>query len=150
MGVAVFDYSVWAVRYPELAVTVAEPLAALLFQDAGLYLNNTDCSPVTNVARRTQLLNMLTAHLAYLENQAKAGGGVGRISNASQGSVSIAFDMGDVSAAKAFYAQTPYGLMYWQATQGYRTAHYVPGPPSRARAGAFPYAGGVFRQPGQW
>ena len=131
MTIAVFSYTAWAARYPELAATVDECLAEELFAEAGIYLDNTDCSPVpcdpTTYQPRRALLGMVVAHLAAL-GAAGRSGIVGRVSNATQGSVSVTVEYNAGNAA-AWFLQTPYGANYWQATAAYRTMHYVPGPP---------------------
>lgn len=129
MTVAVFDYSTWAARYPELATSVDAALGGAYFAEAGLYLDNTDYSRVQDVGIRGVLLNMLTAHIAALSGATAAGaqGLVGRISSVSEGSVSISTELQTPGGA-AWFAQTKYGLMYWQATAQYRTMQYRPGP----------------------
>ena len=128
MAVAEFSYAAWAVLYPELADTVGEVQATAFFGQAGLFLNNTDCSAVTDVSQRQQLLYMLTAHLAALSGAGGRDPGlVGRVAAATEGTVSIRLDAGAMSGTEAWYAQTTYGWNYWAATAGYRTAQYVPG-----------------------
>lgn len=129
MAVASPDYSGWSARYPTLAANVAEPLYDQYFIEAGLQIDNTDCSPVTDIALRTVLLNMVVAHIASLNGAANGGaptGIVGRISSVTEGSVSIKADLND-EGIPAYWAQSPYGLAYWQATAPYRTAFYLPG-----------------------
>lgn len=130
MAVATFDWSVWSARYPELvAKGVTEPLATSLFAEAGLLLDNTDCSPIQDIALRTLLLNMITAHLAALSPVVAGGlGKVGRTSSASQGSVSLSLDYGVVSRQEAFWVQTAYGAQFWASTARYRRATWVNGP----------------------
>lgn len=125
MAVAVFDYSVWSARYPELSATVAQPLASSYFDEAGLYLNNTETSPVADVARRLVLLNMLTAHIAAL-NMPGSSALVGRVSNASEGSVSVQAEYAPPGTS-AWFVQTKYGAAYWQATAYLRTMRYIAG-----------------------
>jgi hypothetical protein len=127
MAVVAFVYADWAARYPALAATVAEPLATMLFAEAGLSCDNTDSSVVCDVSERTILLYMVTAHLAEI-NKPGASGIVGRVSNASEGSVSVASDYGTQPMSAAYWLQTPYGAAYWQATAKYRTMMYDPGP----------------------
>lgn len=134
MAVAVFDYTVWLARYPEFDGAVGEARAALLFAEAGaLYLDNSDASPVQDVSHRLMLLNMLVAHLAAIGGALEAGGKpsglVGRVSSATEGSVSVSTDMGGLPGSYAWYAQTPYGLTYWQATKSLRSARYVASSP---------------------
>lgn len=131
MPAVAFDWSVWSARYPELvAKGVTEPLATSFFAEAGLLLNNTDCSVVTDDATRLLLLNMITAHIAALWANANAGNGgaVGRMASATQGSVSVSLDYGQVGRSEAWWVQTPYGAQWWASTAMYRTMQYVPGP----------------------
>ncbi len=134
MAVAVFSYPAWSARYPELAKTVDEILATEYFAEATLYLDNTATSVVPADAityqPRLMLLGMLTAHVAEL-NRAGASELVGRVSSATQGSVSVSADMGPPSGSAAWYQQTKYGAAYWAATARYRGFRYVP-PPNTA------------------
>lgn len=132
MGVVTFDYAVWSARYPELVPSTPPATAQLYFQEATLYLANTEASPVQDLARRALLLNMLTAHIAAL-NGALGGqassGLVGRITSATQGSVSVTVDGLGGGANAAWFQQTRYGAAYWQLTGNLRTARYVPARP---------------------
>lgn len=139
-----FVYADWALRYPELAAspngtgTTTALQAADDFVLAGLYLNNTPCSVVTNIPARTILLYMLTAHIAALAaRQAVEPNGnaiVGRISDATQGSVSVSADVGTTSQNQAWFYQTQYGMSFWQATLQYRSG-------GRYFRGRVPYLG---------
>jgi hypothetical protein len=149
VAVAVFNWVDWSALYPQLvAAGVTEPYAEALFNGpAGLFLDNTDASPIQDIPTRTTLLYMIVAHLAALGGPG-ASGNVGRIASASEGSVSVSFDYAGASASNAYWLQTPYGAQYWQATAQYRTFRYVPGPPPRL--GVLGLPGGFYRQPGQW
>lgn len=129
MAIAVFNYASWAVRYPEVAAKVAEPLADALFAEAGtFYCENTDCSPVPDVNARGLLLNMLVSHLGALSvSKAAQQGLVGRISSVTEGGITVAVDLGAIPGTEAWYAQTQYGLAFWTATAPFRTMHYIPG-----------------------
>jgi hypothetical protein len=128
MTVVTFVPASFKARYAEFA-GVSDLTLEAFFADAGLYLSNTDASPVQNVARRTSLLWMLTAHLAYLGGVLSADGmpkPVGRVSQAAEGSVSASFD--DVPATPgsgAWFRQTQYGASFWQATSSLRGFRYV-------------------------
>lgn len=127
MAVAVFDYGQWALLYPQLALSVSEPQGQALFLQAGLYCNNTDCSPVSDLAQRQMLLNLLVAHLAEINDRIAKGNGslVGPIRQAQEGSVSVTVAIPDTRGLEFWLMQTPYGAQYWAATAGYRTAQYV-------------------------
>lgn len=141
MAIAVFSYAAWVARYPEFGA-VSEELAALFFAEAGFYLDNTDASLVQDVGQRLVLLNMLTSHVAALSGALEANGQpsgmVGRVSSASEGSVSVSVDSGLTAGTAAWFQQTSYGLSFWQATKGYRSATYVAAPAYNfeARGGA--------------
>ncbi|WP_336747889.1 DUF4054 domain-containing protein [Pantoea vagans] len=137
MAVVVFDLAAFRARYPEFE-TVSDALLNAYFIEATVYLNNTDTSPVTDVNQRAVFLNMLVAHLAAMNSgvggQASSGL-VGRVTSASEGSVSVSVDAGPSSSASWWYLQTPYGAAYWQATLSYRTIRYLPG----ASPSMYPY-----------
>lgn len=132
MAVVVFDPTGFLNRYPEF---VSIPTAALqaCFNEATIYLNNTDASMVTDGSPgglRAMLLNMIVAHIVALNmgvNGQAAAALVGRIDQASEGSVSVHADMGPVTNSQAWWMQTKYGAAYWQATAGYRTMRYFTG-----------------------
>lgn len=127
MTVATFDPALFKLAYPAFA-NVADALLGIYFDQAGLYLSNADCSPVQDIPRRTQLLWMLTAHIAYLNgalNAAGSGVPIGaRLSSATEGSVSVGFDNFPASGTAAWFNFTPYGAMFWQATVGLRSFRY--------------------------
>lgn len=127
MTVAVFSYPTWAARYPALAASVDQTLAEAYFAEAALYCNNTDvsvipCDAVT-YQPRLALLNMVVAHIATLNRPTDQGGSglVGRVANATQGSVNVTADMGATPGTAAWFMQTQPGASYWQATAQYRT-----------------------------
>jgi hypothetical protein len=127
MGVVAFDANAFKDRYPEFLAVSANRLG-YAFADAQLYLDNSDISPVQNLAVRQSLLWMLTAHIAYLSGYLSAEGQalpVGRVSSAGEGTVNASLDMQTPSSA-AWYQQTQYGSMFWQATINLRSMRYVP------------------------
>jgi hypothetical protein len=141
-GIVTFDYSGWQSRYPELS-SVSAPTANAYFAEAGLYLDNTPCSPVQDLTLRGVLLNMLVAHIAKLNSPLDGGTSpdlVGRIASATEGSVSVSADYGAPGGA-AWYSQTKYGAAFWEATRFLRTARYTPPPfqPRFGRFGAYPW-----------
>lgn len=132
MAVVTFVYADWSALYPELVASTSAPQALAYFNRACLILNNTDSSIVADITERTNLLYLLTAHLAALgQSKAVAAGLVGRITSASEGTVSLGVqgDLGGGMGA-GYYQQTEYGWLYWLATASYRTARYV-APPQR-------------------
>jgi hypothetical protein len=129
MSVVVFNAAAFKARYPEFAA-VADLALSACFDEAGLYLSNKDNSPVSNVTRRALLLNMITAHVAYIGGLLSADGmprPVGRISQASEGSVSASFENLTPGSA-AWFQQTQYGAAFWQATTSLRGFRYIAQP----------------------
>jgi hypothetical protein len=126
-GVVTFDYDAWEARYPEFA-TVNQTLATAYFNEATIYLDNTAMSIVQDLTQRAVLLNMLTAHIAAMNSGVggqAASPLVGRVSQATEGSVSVSAEY-DGGTGSAWYLQTKYGAAYWQATAYLRTFNYVP------------------------
>lgn len=146
-GVVVFDYLGWSARYPELANSVPVGQAGAFFNEATLYLSNTAQSPIPDVTRRALILNMIIAHIAQLNaslNGEESSQLVGRITNASMGSVSVSTDyVQSKNGTEAWFNQTKYGAAAWAATTSLRTFRYAPGrQPSFDR---FPGGFGVVR-----
>jgi len=122
-----FDPAYFASRYPEFAA-IAATTAPGYFIEAGLYLNNSGTSVVTDLNMQYILLHQLTAHLAELFDATSQRGSaplVGRITDASEGSVKVHTDMGPVAGTAAWFQQTKYGAAFWQATSRYRGARYI-------------------------
>ena len=131
MGIVAFNYDAWVARYPELAGSVSPQLAAAYFAEAELYCDNTPGSIVSDETRRSLFLNMLVSHIAQLNapiNGQSSQTLVGRITSASEGSVSVSVENTSLPGSAQWYQQTKYGAAYWAATAPYRTAKYVPGP----------------------
>lgn len=136
MAAVLFDYSAWAARYPELAASVPQTRAQTFFNEAGLYCDNTASSRVTDDTpggQRAMLLNMVVAHIAALN--APAGGNpasplVGRISNATEGSVSVQTQNDYPPGTVQWWQQTKYGAAFWAASAQFRGMRYY-APPAR-------------------
>lgn len=131
-GVVTFVTADFLARYPEFtALNTASPaLLGLYFNEATLYLNNTVASRVIDIETRTPLLYMLTAHIAAMNggvNGQQPSQLVGRISQAHEGTVSVSADLPGITGNSAWFAQTKYGLAYWQATARYRQMRVIPG-----------------------
>lgn len=129
MAVVTFVPADFKARYP-LFASVSDSLLSACFDDAGLYLSNTDASPVQDVTRRRSLLWMLTAHIAYLGGALAADGQprpVGRLNSATEGSVSISTEyMTLTPGTGAWFQQTQWGASFWQATSSLRGFRYIP------------------------
>lgn len=132
MGLLAFDSAQFLARYPEFS-SLSTSLLEAYFAEAGIYCANASTSLVKDQSPGgllSLLLNMLTAHIAALNggvNGEAPSPLVGRIDDATQGSVHVHADMGVVPGTAAWYAQTKYGMAYWQATIAYRTFRYFPG-----------------------
>jgi len=126
-GPVTFDFTTWTTLYPEFA-SVSPVLAQSYFNRATLYCRNDGRHPASTDAILSELLYMLTSHIAKMS--APAGGQAptltGRVSSVSEGSVSISTEL-PMQANAAWFQQTTYGFNYWTATAQYRTMHYVPG-----------------------
>lgn len=138
MGVVVFDPAGFVSLYPAFAAyNTANPSGLQgFFNMATLFLNNKDSSIVCDVVERQQYLYLLTAHIAQLEGANSPGGvgstagQVGRVSSATEGSVTAQMAM-QGTANSAWYQQTQYGAIYWQATAKFRSLRYARPPFSR-------------------
>lgn len=122
-GVVVFDSAEFRALYPSIQATDAQ--LEDYFAMAETFLDNTPCSVVKDVANRKRMLYLLVAHIATITGLAESGNPVvGRISNATEGSVSVSLDYGTMGNNERWYLQTPWGAMYWQLTKKYRSAVY--------------------------
>ena len=154
-GVVTFSYTDWVAAFPELAY-ITQPQAQGYFNRACMMCNNTPLSiiPTTDAGGapyRENLLNLLTAHIGVLNAPSPVNGQspspnvVGRLSDASEGSVSASFAYStEVPGSMAWYIQTRYGAEYWNATAPFRTAKPIP---KVTPQGSFLYGGGPFRRP---
>lgn len=136
MPAIAFEFDSFAARYPELVPPtgpVTSPMAQAYWYEAELYWRNDGTGPCDTENQQRLLLNMVTAHIAGL-NAAISGAlpynVVGRITNASEGSVSIGanLSLAPGGVLQEWFAQTKYGFSFWAATAGFRLARYRPGP----------------------
>ena len=167
VGPVVFDYAWFQRYYPTIAEWVDPDVAQGYFDLACVFCDNRDpgtnipfdinpiwdffgCpgsrwvgSPVRDIGIRQKLLGLLTAHIATLFaplNGQPSPTLVGRISGATEGSVSVSVDIPQIPGAE-WFVQTKYGFLFWQATAIYRTFRYIPGrQPFREYGGS----GGVY------
>lgn len=128
MGVVVtFNYAGWVARYPEFSA-VAEATADAYFAEACIYHNNTLTGLVCDEAAQRTYLNMMTAHIAARYSAGTSpqpsNTPVGRLSSATEGSVSSSFENSYPPGTAQWFQQTKYGSDYWNATKAYRTARY--------------------------
>lgn len=133
MAAVSFSYPMWIERYPEFS-SVTPTLAAAYFAEACLYCDNTDCSPIRDDSvggKRMMLLNMVTAHISALNatiNGQPASPLVGRINNATEGSVTVQTENLYPPGTVQWWQQTKYGAAFWAASSGYRKMLYMPSP----------------------
>ena len=159
MGIIPFDYNAFVARYPEFT-PVGPTLLGLYFNDANIYCRNDTCNPAFASGVLPNLLNMVTAHIAWLSAPRDAAGNpaasgtpppslVGRIASAGEGSVNVSTEYDSSgSPSEAWFIQTPYGAAFWQASAAFRTARYRANPtyvPSGAYPGFGPYGGRRWR-----
>jgi hypothetical protein len=132
MGVQVaFDYPTWIERFPEFAEDVNPELAAVYFSEAQLHHRNDGIGPVEDANAQGIYLGLMMAHLAQLfrvANGQAVSELVGRITSATQGSVTLSSDADLPAGVPQWYAQTKYGYDYWVLMAPYRTFRYIPGP----------------------
>lgn len=146
LGVVTFDPVAFAAQYPEFATLTQDQLNGY-FAQATLFLDNSRQSRVQQIENRAPLLGLLTAHLAKLlggANGAASSQLVGRISSATEGTVTVAADMPNQPMSAAWFQQTKYGAMYWAATLRWRQARIVLGAPCPAPGPNFPPGYGGF------
>lgn len=126
-GIVEFNIEGFKELYPMIELNDAQ--LKYCFEKAELRVNNTKNSPVCSLKERKILLNLLTAHLALLQDRINKGNdSVGRVASATEGSVSVSLDFPTSgSALMAWFAQTPYGAEFWTLTSKYRGMHYVAG-----------------------
>jgi len=138
-AIATFNFATWSTRFPELA-TVGPALATIYFNEASGFHDNTGNGPVQDPSQQTTLLNLLTAHICWLNAPRDASGNVapamgnpapalvGRVSNAGEGSVNVAVANEYPQGTPQWFQQTRYGSAYWAMIAGYRTMRYRAGP----------------------
>lgn len=136
-GGVTFDQVAFLLEYPQFsAYAAANPgtLQMVFNRVTALYINNTPRSVVHDLTTRSFLINLAIAHILQISGvTTPAGGGstagtVGRVSSATEGSVSVSLDMGSVSANAAWWMQSQYGAEFWNATARFRTLRYAAAP----------------------
>lgn len=132
MGVIVQpDYNTFLAIFPEFGSLSADQYG-FAFDFATQFCRNDGCGPVSKASIQSRLLNLMTAHWAYLLYGTDQTGGapqlVGAINSATEGSVSVGTKNDYPPGTVQWYQQTKYGSAFWAATAPYRQAIYVPGP----------------------
>lgn len=136
----VFNSAEFLSIYPQF--TPQSPALPGNFVLATTQLANTCGSKVQDAPTRQTLLYLLTAHITQLLNgvgSTPASGVVGRVSDGTEGSVSVRAEYeATAGPSQAYYLQTPFGALYWQSTARFRLGRYH-APRSHT---SFPYFGG--------
>lgn len=126
-NVYVFDPVAFKLAYPQFAKFTNEQLIQFFEEVENSVVDNTESS-CFSLANRKKWFYLLVAHNAELQNRIDSGntGLVGRISSATEGSVSITTDynMGD-GALGQWLNQTPYGAKFFALTTAWRSALWV-------------------------
>jgi hypothetical protein len=135
-----FSYATFVATFPEFSALTAGQAQAYFNRATGSIIGNSTTNPIFCDGNLPYLIYLVTAHVAWLNcpkdangnpaatGQASSGSQVGHITNANEGSVSLALDypLGtDSTAQEKYLAQTKYGVEYWAATAQYRTAQYA-------------------------
>jgi hypothetical protein len=124
------NYSAFVAQFPAFSSLTqstvenawAEALATVTSQ-----ITTLTGDPATDAMNAIRL-NYATAHLLALfagENGNAPTGIVGRVDDATQGSVHVHADMGVTSQSSAWWMQTSYGARFWQLTEPLRRFQYV-------------------------
>lgn len=146
MGVIItFDPAAFLVLFPQFNYLAPATLTAY-FDVATTFVRNDGFGPVTSDQMQTQLLNFATAHIVKLFALTADGQTpsdiVGRINNASQGSVSVGSEMLLPPGSAQWWNQTPFGAAFWLLSAPFRTMRYLPGP--QKPVAPWPVAGTFF------
>lgn len=150
-GPITFVYADWVALFPQLT-NVSAPQAMLYFDLATMYVRNDGGGSINDPVKLTNALYLTTAHIATLFSQQTDGqpitGGVeppsplvGRISSATEGSVSVSAEMPDQPASAAWWNQTTFGAAAYQMLRPNWTARLVPAPRRVYNPPIWPYYG---------
>lgn len=129
MQLVIFDPEKFRTLYPAYRDEVKYPdeLLQMYFDSASMFVGNTPndirypYNPDKGVFEREIFIFLAMCHLLTLEANADTGAPVGRISSASQGSVSTSFDLLKTNSYLGdWWNQTQCGARYWVLTMKYR------------------------------
>ena len=135
-----FSYATFIATFPEFSGLSSAQVQAYFNRATGAIVANSCSNPMNADGNLPYLIYLATAHVAWLNSPKDANGNpaatgqpasplVGRVSQASEGSVSVSVDypVGQ-DAQERYLAQTKYGAEFWAATAPYRTARYMARP----------------------
>ena len=135
MGVAVtFDPNAWAAAYPQFSNIASATLTGVVLPLAQVYCRNDGGGPIDDENMQTQALWLMVAHCAQIlfgSTIQPLSSVVGRVSNASQGSVSVSTSWPAASSiTDAWLSQTQYGAAFLalvnSVTLGFYAAKQTP------------------------
>ena len=125
-NIFVFDPAEFKGAFPQFSTFTDAQLNWLFESVENDVLDNTESACIA-LATRKKMFFLLVAHKAELQNRINSKNTlVGRISSASEGSVSVSTDyLSSPTALAQWLNQTPYGAEYYALTAKYRTALWV-------------------------
>ena len=145
-----FSYSDWIALFPQFGVTTPgytalteSQVTDVILPLAEQYCQGVLCATQNKPALQTQFLNLMVAHIAQLlfgSSNQPLSGLVGRVTDASQGSVSVSVEF-PTTPDNAWFLQTTYGALFWQLSLPFRLGRYVPKPTPQPQFGGG-YRGG--------
>lgn len=144
MGVVVtFDYTAWSALFPQFSNLTEDQVEQVVLPLAVQYNRNDGGGPICDAGVQTQALNLMVAHCAQIlfgSATQKVSPLVGRVSSATEGSVSVDTDYGGQPASAAWFNQTPYGAAWWVLVKPYRLGIYAPKITPQVQPINLPYA----------
>ena len=131
MGVMVtFDPVAWAAAYPQFSNVSAASLTGVILPLAQVYCRNDGGGPIDDPNMQTQALGLMVAHCAQLffgSTTQPLSSIVGRVSNASEGSVSVTTSWPEASSLnEAWLSQTQYGAAFLVLISSVTLGRYFP------------------------
>lgn len=142
----VFSVGEFFGAFPELS-SLPPLRVSMAFTASTTIVDNSEDPDIVDDNQRKEILYLLTAHICLLMAQAvtvtqgdpSCGGAgttistgmTGRLSSATEGSVSIATEAissGNASALEKWMESTQYGALAWMMLRPLFTAFYIPGP----------------------
>jgi hypothetical protein len=115
----VFDLREFQARFPEFRETIG---LEGHFETATLLIGNSPAAAIQSTEKRKKILYLATAHVATL--MGRGAEITGQATSTSEGSISAGFAPLEGGRA-AFWEQTQYGALVWQATKARRSFIYV-------------------------
>jgi hypothetical protein len=111
-----FDASAWLLRFPEFTGRVTTGQITAVAEEAPLVF---PIARLRSAARQAAALDLAVAHLLQMRISPSGTGlanmsVVGRVTDATQGSVHVGFDAGNANTlTRSFYMSTRYGQLLW-------------------------------------